>query len=102
MPLLGDPPDPPENHPYHPNPVSPRVQKKKLRFTHEVSTEELAKELPFSEEPGPDPLDTPSDRVASIKKSIKRNIRKRGAVVAKQKGKSLAKKALERKTWKTP
>ena len=65
-------------------PVPPKLSitpsaKKKLRFTTpEVSTEELAKELPFSKEPGPELRDTPSDRVTSIKKSIKRNIRKRG------------------------
>ena len=64
----------------------------------EASSEELAQELPFSEELGTGPWDTHSERVESIKKSIKRNIRKKAAGAAKKKGKSLAKKALE---WKT-
>ena len=84
-----------------PVPARPSVTpsaKKKLRVTPEVSTEELAKELPFSEEPGTGPWDTPSERVDSIKQSIRRNIRKKAAGVAKKKGKSLAKKALD---WKT-
>ena len=67
-----------------------------------VSSAELAQELPFSEEPGTGPWDTPSERVESIKKSIKRSLRKKAAGVAKKKGKSLAKKALDWKTWKTP
>ena len=76
--------------------------RKRLKFTPEVSSAELAQELPFSEEPGPGPWDTPSERVESIKKSITRSIRKKAAGVAKKKGKSLAKKALDWKTWKTP
>ena len=72
--------------------------KKKLMFTPEVSNAELAKELPFSEEPGAGPWDTPSERVESIKKSIKRSIRKKAVGAAKKKGKSLAKKAMD---WKT-
>ena len=64
--------------PVPPKPSFCPSTRKRLKFTLEASTEELAKELPFSEEPGPEPWDTPSDRVASIKKSIKRNIRKRG------------------------
>ena len=76
--------------------------RKKLKFTPQVSSAELAQELPFSEEPGTGPWDTPSERVESIKKSIKRSLRKKAAGVAKKKGKSLAKKALDWKTWKTP
>ena len=73
----------------------PQCQKK-LRFTTpEASSEELAQELPFSEAYAPKPWDTPS-------LAFKRKIRKKAAAVAKKKGKSLAKKALEWKTWKTP
>ena len=70
--------------------------------TQHISSAELAQELPFSEEPGTGPWDTPSERVESIKKSIKRSLRKKAAGVAKKKGKSLAKKALDWKTWKAP
>ena len=76
--------------------------KKKLKFTTPLSSAELAHELPFSEEPGTGPWDTPSERVESIKQSVKRGIRKKAAGVAKKKAAGLAKKALEWKTWKTP
>ena len=89
------PPVPPRPH------ITPSA-KKKLKFTTPLSSAELAHELPFSEEPGTEPWDTPSDRVESIKKSIKRGIRKKAAGVAKKKAAGLAKKALEWKTWKTP
>ena len=88
--------------PIPPKPNITPSAKKKLKFTRQVSTQELAQELPFSEEPGTGPWDTPSERVESIKKSIKRSLRKKAAGVAKKKGKSLAKKALDWKTWKTP
>ena len=70
-------------------PVSPKQSitlsaKKKPQ----VSTEELAQELPFSEASAPKPWDTPT-------LAVKRKIRKKAAAVAKKKGKSLAKKALE-------
>ena len=67
-----------------------------------MSSEELAHELPFSEEAGIEPWDTPKERVDSIKKTLKRGIRKKAAGVAKKKAAGLAKKALEWKTWKTP
>ena len=69
--------------------------KKKLKFTPQVSTQELAKELPFSEDVAPKPWDTPS-------LAIKRKIRQKAKEVAKKKAAGLAKKALEWKTWKTP
>ena len=53
-----------------PKPSFTPSAKKKLKFTPEVSSAELAQELPFSEEPGTGPWDTPSERVDSIKKSI--------------------------------
>ena len=74
-------------------PVPPKASitlsaKKKLRFTPQVSTEELAQELPFSGASAPKLWDTPT-------LAVKRKIRKKAAAVAKKKGKSLAKKALE-------
>ena len=74
--------------PVPPKPSMTLSAKKKLRFTPQVSTEELAQELPFSEASAPKPWDTPT-------LAKKRKIRKKAAVVAKKKGKSLAKKALE-------
>ena len=76
--------------------------KKKLKFTPQVSSAELAQELPFSVTYGQEPWDTPSERVESIKKAVKRSIRKKATDAAKKKAESLAKKALEWKTWKTP
>ena len=55
----------------------------------------MAKELPFSEDIVPKPWDTPT-------LADKRKIRKKAAAVAKKKAESLAKKALDWKTWKTP
>ena len=55
--------------PVPPKPSLTPSAKKKLRFTPEVSTEELTKELPFSEAPRTGPWDTPSERVDSIKKA---------------------------------
>ena len=92
----------PRKPPVPPKPNITPSARKKLKFTPQVSSAELAQELPFSEEPGTGPWDTPSERVESIKKSIKRSLRKKAAGVAKKKGKSLAKKALDWKTWKTP
>ena len=99
----GGPSRPGRKPPEPPKPSLTPSAREKLRFTTpEASSEELAQELPFSEEPGTGPWDTPSERVEAIKKSIKRNIRKKAAGAAKKKGKNLAKKALEWKTWKTP
>ena len=86
-------------------PPKPKITpsaKKKLKFTTPLSSEELAKELPFSGTHGQEPWDTPGDRADSIKKAVKRGIRKKAAGVAKKKATSLAKKALEWKSWKTP
>ena len=85
-----------------PKPIITPSAKKKLRFTPEVSTQELAQELPFSDTHGVEPWDTPSERVESIKKAVKRSIRKKATDAAQKKAESLAKKALEWKTWKTP
>ena len=78
--------------PVLPKPSITPSAKKKLRFAPQVSTEELAQELPFSGASPPKPLDTPTV-------AVKRKIRKKAAAVAKKRGKCLAKKALE---WKTP
>ena len=76
--------------------------KKKLKFTPPVGTQELAKELPFSVTYGEEPWDTPSERVESLSKAVKRKIRKKAAEAVKKKGESLVTKALDWKTWKTP
>ena len=81
--------------PVPPKPSFTPSAKKKLRFTTKMRTDELAKELPFSEESAPKPWDNPT-------LAVKRQIRKKAAAVAKKKGKSLAKKALEWKSWNTP
>ena len=88
-----------------PVPSKPRFTpsaKKKLKFTTPttpLSSAELAKELPFSEDAGPAPWDTPS-------LAVKRKIRQKAKEVAKKKAKekaaSWAKKALDWKSWKTP
>ena len=82
------PPVPPKPH------ITPSA-KKKLKFTPPLSSAELAKELPFSEDVGLKPWDTPS-------LAVKHKIRQKAKEVAKKKGKSLVKKELEWKTWKTP
>ena len=87
--------------PVPPKPCLTPSTRKRLKFTPEVSSAELAQELPFSDEPGTGPWDTPSERVKSIKKSFKRSIRNKAAVAAKKKAESLAKKALDWTTWKT-
>ena len=51
---------------------------------------------------GVEPWDTPSERVENIKRAVKRTIRKKTTDAAKKKAASLAKKALDWKTWKTP
>ena len=98
----GTTPGGPRKPPVLPRPSITPSAKKKLKFTPQVSSAELAQELPFSEEPGIGPWDTPSERVESIKKAVNRSIRKKAVGAAKKKGKSLAKKALDWKTWKTP
>ena len=92
----------PRKPPVPPKPKITPSAKKRLKFTPEVSSAELAQELPFSEESGVEPWDTPSERVDSIKKAVRRGIRKKAGQYAKKKGKSLAKKALDWKTWQTP
>ena len=90
----GGPSRPGRKPPVPPKPSFTPSAKKKLRFTPQVSTEKLDQELPFSEDITPKPRDTPT-------LAVKRKIRKKAAAVAKKKGKSLAKKALQWKTWKT-
>ena len=92
----------PRKPPVPPKPKITPSAKKKLRFTPQLSTQELAKKLPFSDTYGAEPWDTPSERVESIKRSVKRNIRKKATDAAAKKAESLAKKALDWKSWKTP
>ena len=56
----GTTPGGPRKPPVPPKPNITPSAKKKLKFTPQVSTQELARELPFSEEPGTGPWDTPS------------------------------------------
>ena len=98
----GTPTRGPRKPPVPPKPKITPSAKKKLKFTTPLSSEELAKGLPFSDTYGVEPWDTPSERVESIKKAVKRGIRKKAADAAKKKAESLAKKALDWKTWKTP
>ena len=97
----GSTPVGPRKPPVPPKPNITPSAKNKLKFTPQPSSAELAHELPFSEA-GIEPWDTPSECVDSIKKAVKRGIRKKAAGVAKKKAAGLAKKALEWKTWKTP
>ena len=90
----GSTPTGPRKPPVPPKPHIMPSAKKKLKFTPPLSSAELAKELPFSEV-GPNPWDTPTI-------AIKHKIKQKAEEVAKKKGKSLAKKVLEWKTWKTP
>ena len=98
----GTPTRGPRKPPVPPKPKITPSAKKKLKFTTPLSREELAHELPFSDTYGQEPWDTPSERVESIKKAVKRGIRKRATDAAKKKAESLAKKALDWKSWKTP
>ena len=101
----GTPTRGPRKPPVPPKPKITPSAKKKLKFTTPttpLSSEELAHELPFSDTYGQEPWDTPSERVESIKKAVKRGIRKKAAGVAKKKAASVAKKALDWKSWKTP
>ena len=98
----GSTPVGPRKPPVPPRPKITPSAKKKLKFTTPLSSAELADELPFSVTYGAEPWDTPQERVESIKKATKREIRKKITDSAKKKAESLAKKALEWKSWKTP
>ena len=98
----GATPGGPRKPPVPPKPNITPSARKKLKFTPPVSSAELAHEMPFSDEIGVEPWDTPSERLDSIKKAVKRGIRKKAAGVSKKKAAGLAKKALDWKTWKTP
>ena len=98
----GTPTRGPRKPPVPPKPRFTPSAKKKLKFTTPLSSEELAQDLPFSDTYGVEPWDTPQERVESIKKAVKRSIRKKATDAAKKKAESLAKKALDWKTWKTP
>ena len=98
----GTPTRGPRKPPVPPKPNITPSAKKKLKFTTPLSSEELAKDLPFSDTYGQEPWDTPSERVESIKKAVKRGIRKKAADAAKKKAAGVAKKALDWKSWKTP
>ena len=92
----------PRKPPVPPKPKITPSAKKKLKFTPPVVTKELAQELTFSDTIGVEPWDTPSERVENIKRAVKRTILKKTTDAVKKKAASLAKKALDWKTWKTP
>ena len=96
----GGPSRPARNPPVPPKPSITPSARKRLKFTPESDSSELGKGLPFSEEPGPEPWDTPSERVEEEIDQAQHL--KEGAALAKQNGKSLAKNALEWISWKTP
>ena len=73
----GTPTRGPRKPPVPPKPKITPSAKKKLMFTTLLSSEELAKDLPFSDTYGVEPWDTPKERVDSIKKAVKRGIRKK-------------------------
>ena len=98
----GTPTRGPRKPPVPPKPKITPSAKKKLKFTTPLSSAELAQGLPFSDTIGVEPWDTPQERVESIKKAVKRSIRKKATDAAKKKAESLAKKALDWKSWKTP
>ena len=93
----GGPSTPGRKPPVPPKPNITPSAKKKLRFTPEVSTAELAKELPFSEELSDKPWEG-----SALTSAVKRNLRKKEATVAKKKGKTIAKKKPWIGKWKTP
>ena len=91
----GTTPGGPRKPPVPPKPSITLSAKKKLKLTPQVSTQELAQELSFSEDIAPKAWDTPT-------LAVNRKIRKKAAAVDKKKAESHAKKALDWKTWKTP
>ena len=90
----GSTPAGPRKPPVPPKPNITPSAKKKLKFTPQVSSADLAEGLPGTSK---------STSVSStLSPAIKKHLRKKAAEVAKKKGKSLAKKALDWKSWKTP
>ena len=95
----GTPTGGPRKPPIPPKPNITPSAKKKLKFTPPLSSAELAKELPFSEDAGPKPWDTPS---LAVKRKIRQKAKEVVKKKAKEKAAGWAKKALEWETWKTP
>ena len=102
----GTPTRGPRKPPVPPKPKITPSAKKKLKFTTPatpLSSAELAKELPFSEDAGPAPWDTPSLAVKrKIRQKAKEVAKKKAGSIAKKKAAGWAKKALDWKSWKTP
>ena len=95
----GTPTGGPRKPPIPPKPKITPSAKKKLKFTSPLSSEELAHELPFSEDTAPKPWDTPS---LAIKRKIRQKAKEAAKKKAKEKAAGWAKKALDWKSWKTP
>ena len=90
----GSTPSGPQKPPVPPKPNITPSAKKKLKFTPQVSSADLAEGLPGSS--------TSTSTSSTLSPAIKKHLRKKAAAVAKKKAAGLAKKALDWKTWKTP
>ena len=90
----GSTPAGPRKPPVPPKPNITPSAKKKLKFTPQVSSADLAEGLPGTSKS--------TSIYSTLSPVIKKHLRKKAAEVAKKKGKSWAKKALDWKSWKTP
>ena len=90
----GSTPAGPRKPPVPPKPNITPSAKKKLKFTPQVSSADLAEGLPGTS--------TSTSISSTLSPAIKRKLRKKASEVAKKKAAGLAKKALDWKTWKTP
>ena len=84
----------PRKPPVPPKPNITPSAKKKLKFTPQVSSADLAEGLPGTS--------TSSSISSTLSPAIKKHLRKKAKAVVKKKGLSVAKKALDWKSWKTP
>ena len=75
----GGPSTPGRKPPVPPKPNITPSAKKNLWFTPSLSTAEMAKELPFSEEPSDKPWEG-----SALASAVKRSLRKKAAAVAKK------------------
>ena len=90
----GSTPAGPRKPPVPPKPNITPSAKKKLKFTPQVSSADLAEGLPGTS--------TSTSISSTLSPAIKRKLRKKASEVAKKKAAGLAKKALDWKSWKTP
>ena len=90
----GSTPTGPRKPPVPPKPNITPSAKKKLKFTPQVSSADLAEGLPGTS--------TSTSISSTLSPAIKKHLRKKAKAVVQKKGISLAKKALDWKSWKTP